>query len=81
MNICPNCGDRGDCLESRVEKFGRRRRYQCLDCNWRWTSYEVYDDVMYEYKKWKRQAQYRQAQLQQMSKALEKLKAEEMSCD
>lgn len=40
--ICPGCGsDRVDCTDSRPNVIGVRRRRRCVDCQTRFTTYEV----------------------------------------
>ena len=41
--VCPECGSENTyCKDSRQNKNRRRRRYQCADCNVRFTTVEVY---------------------------------------
>lgn len=42
---CPECGsDKCYCIDSRPTDSGRRRRrYECRDCNGRFTTKELYD--------------------------------------
>lgn len=40
--ICPKCGDsKSKCVDSRVVEGTTRRRRECLQCEARWTTYEV----------------------------------------
>lgn len=38
---CRGCGERGRIVETRGYAGYRRRRYACLPCGHRWTSYEM----------------------------------------
>ncbi len=81
MNFCQDCGIKGGCMQTRRDVLGKRRRYQCPKCGRRWTTYEVPEELVDKYRKMRNIAPDRQHRLQQMSKTLEKLLAEEMSCD
>lgn len=81
MKFCPDCGHRGGCYDSHRELLGRRRRYRCPKCNRRWSTYEVPEELIDKYKMLRSRAPDRFMELKEISKAIEKLLAEEMSCD
>lgn len=40
--ICPHCGfNCGEVVDSRETRGTQRRRYECSDCGYRWTTYEI----------------------------------------
>ena len=81
MNFCPDCGARGGCVESKIDVLGRRRRYHCPKCKRRWTTFEVPEELIDKYRKMRNLAPDRCDRLQKIRKTIEKIIAEEMSCD
>lgn len=44
---CPECGrDQAYCIDSRPIQAGRRRRYRCYCCDYRFTTYEYEDGML-----------------------------------
>ena len=47
MIKCPNCGSlHTACLSTRAVDNRTKRRRNCLDCGHRFTTYEVYEEIM-----------------------------------
>ena len=39
--LCPNCKSKANCVDSRGQTKGVRRRYKCPDCDEKWTTFET----------------------------------------
>lgn len=51
---CPFCGSRNQkVIDKRESRDNARRRRVCLDCNQRFTSYEITDKKLNEYERYK----------------------------
>lgn len=45
MSCCSNCGSEGRVSDTRLEHGIRRRRRVCDDCDTRWTTFEVTEEL------------------------------------